>query len=131
MSQFVLNQENSVPIGDKYFGLLSEGQLAVDVFQTEQEIVVVAPMAGAHPERIELHLHHDVLTIRGERLEPMPEGAEKFYSECFWGAFSRTVVLPVEVRAEMARADYKNGVLSIFLPKARNSGSIPITIVEE
>lgn len=131
MSKFNLQIENDTPSSDEYFGLLSEGQLAVDVFQTEEEIVVVAPMAGARPEKIELHIRHDVLTIRGERLEPMPPGAEKFYSECFWGAFSRTVVLPVEVRSEMARADYKNGVLSIFLPKERISGAIPITIVEE
>lgn len=110
----------------------SEGQLAVDVVQTESEIIIIAPMAGTVPGEVELHLHNDVLTIRGERRSPIANGgAEYFYEECFWGKFSRTIVLPTEVKAELARADYKNGVLVISLPKARHDSSIPIYVVDE
>jgi len=108
-----------------------EAQLAVDVAQTENEVIIVAPIAGAPPENIELHLHNDVLTIRGERRSPMPSKAQYFYQETYWGKFSRTVVLPVEVKVEMAKAEYKNGTLMIILPKTQVEGKIQITIVDE
>lgn len=111
--------------------LNSEGQLAIDVVQTDEEIIVVAPMAGCKAENVELHLHNDVLTIRGERQSPLSSDAEFFYRECYWGKFSRTIVLPIEVKVEMARAEFKNGVLTVALPKTKVDGNIPIVIVEE
>lgn len=109
----------------------SEGQLAVDVAQTAEELIVVATMAGTLPEKVELHLHNDLLTIRGERSSPIEEKAEHFYQECYWGKFSRTIVLPVDVKAEMARAQYKNGVLVVRLPKSDTQNKIPIMVIEE
>lgn len=109
----------------------SDGQLAVDVAQTAEELIVVAPMAGTVPQKIELHLHNDLLTIRGERASPSPVGADYFYQECYWGKFSRTIVLPTEVRYEMAQAQYKNGTLLIRLPKKITNNEIPILIVED
>lgn len=111
--------------------LSSEGQLAIDVVQTKDEVIVVAPMAGCRPEKVELHLQNDVLTIRGERQSPLSTELEFFYRECYWGKFSRTIVLPVEVKVEMARAEFKNGVLTVALPKTKLDGNIPIIIVEE
>lgn len=111
--------------------LNSEGQLAIDVVQTKDEVIVVAPMAGCKPENVELHLQNDVLTIRGERQSPLSTELEFFYRECYWGKFSRTIVLPVEVKVEMARAEFKNGVLTVALPKNKVDGNIPIIIVEE
>jgi HSP20 family protein len=108
-----------------------EGQLSVDVAQTDNAVIVIAPMAGCRAENLELHLHNDVLTIRGERQIALEPGAEYFYRECYWGKFSRTIVLPVEIKAEMTQAEFKNGVLRIVLPKANTTGSIPIVIVEE
>ena len=109
----------------------AEGQLAVDVAQTPEELVVIAAMAGTPPESIELHLHNDLLTIRGERQSPMEAAAEHFYQECYWGKFSRSIVLPVDVKAEMVQAQYKNGVLIIRLPKANQNSDIPIMVIEE
>ncbi len=111
--------------------LNTEGQLAIDVVQTKDEVVVVAPMAGCRAENLELHLQNDVLTIRGERQSPLNNEADFFYRECYWGKFSRTIVLPVEVKVEMARAEFKNGVLTVALPKTKVDGNIPIVIVEE
>jgi HSP20 family protein len=82
-------------------------------------------------ENIELHLHNDVLTIRGERQSPLRDQENFFYRECYWGKFSRTIVLPCDVKSEMTRAEFKNGVLTIILPKTKADGSIPILIVEE
>lgn len=108
-----------------------EGQLSVDVLQTPEEVIIMAAMAGTRPEDLSLHLHNDLLTIRGKRDFPCEKNAEYFYQECFWGKFSRTIVLPVAVREESAQAEYRNGVLVIRLQKARSDNSIPILIVEE
>jgi HSP20 family protein len=110
-----------------------EGQLAVDVSETTKEIVVIAPMAGAEAGRIEVYIHNDLLTIRGYRQPPTAENeiTNQFYNECFWGAFSRTIVLPVEVKADFSRAEYKNGVLIIRVPKQRTEARIEVTVVDE
>ncbi len=109
----------------------AEGQLAIDVAQTPEELIVVAAMAGTPPECIELHLHNDMLTIRGERKSPIDGSNEHFYQESYWGKFSRSIVLPVDVKAEMVQAQYKNGVLVIRLPKANQNSDIPIMVIEE
>ncbi len=109
-----------------------EGQLAVDVSQTDDELIVVAAMAGTQPSNIELHLNNDLLTIRGERKSPVDMPAEHFYQECYWGKFSRSIILPVDVKAEMVQAQYKNGMLIIRLLKAnQNNNDIPIMVIEE
>lgn len=108
-----------------------EGQLSVDVLQTSEEVVIIAVMAGARVEDVSLHLHDDLLTIRGVRHLPIVEKAEFFYQECFWGKFSRTIVLPVSIKEESAQAEYRNGILTIRLQKTRSDNHIPILIVEE
>jgi HSP20 family protein len=111
---------------------VAEGQLAVDVAQTDSELIVVAAMAGTPADCIELHLQNDLLTIRGERKSPLGEMGEHFYQECYWGKFSRSIILPVDVKAEMVQAQYKNGVLVIRLPKANhNNSNIPIMVIED
>ena len=110
-----------------------EGQLAVDVAQTEKEVIIVSTMAGADTEQIEVYVHNDLLTIRGQRLSPIAHEAEDeyFHEECFWGKFSRTVVLPVDVKGDLAGAEYKNGVLVIRVPKQKVDTKIPVMIIEE
>jgi len=109
-----------------------EGQLSVDVLQTTEEVILMAAMAGTKPEDLSLHLQDDLITIRGRRSFPLgEEKAEYFYQECFWGKFSRTIVLPVEVREESAQAEYRNGVLIIRLQKAKSDNIIPLVIIEE
>lgn len=97
-----------------------DGQLAIDVYQTPTDIIIMAPIAGvAKPEHIEINISHDVVTIRGER-KPDVQVAESdyLYQECYWGRFSRSVVLPQEVDAEAAVANFsRNGILSLRLPK--------------
>lgn len=110
-----------------------EGQLAVDVMASAKEVIIISTMAGADTGSIEVYVQGDLLTIRGYRPEPiLPEIIDqKFYQECFWGKFSRSIVLPIEVKSEMARAEYKNGVLIVRVPKKETDARIPITIVEE
>lgn len=110
-----------------------EGQLSVDVVSSDDEVCVVAPMAGVDTDTIDVHIHNDVLTIRGERPNPMKVSGEhmQYHTECFWGLFSRTIVLPVPVIAERAAAKYISGVLHVRAPKQSRDKHIPITIVEE
>lgn len=108
-----------------------EGQLAVDVLEIGNDIVVVAALAGTKPEDLSLHLQDDLLTIRGSRSFPLVESHTAFYRECYWGPFSRTIVLPVNVREESARAEYRNGILTIRLEKSRNEAKIPLIVIEE
>lgn len=108
-----------------------EGQLSVDVLETDSDLIVVATMAGTRPEDIELHLHNDCLTIRGERHPPSDAAQNYFYQECYWGRFSRTIVLPAEVKSELVRSEYRWGVLVVHLPKAAATATIPLMVVEE
>jgi len=98
--------------------LKPEGQLAVDVFQTEKEIIIQSTIAGVGVEDLDISLENDVVTIRGERVSPPMEGEKKyFYQECYWGPFSRQIILPEEVDPDQIEAEMKNGILTIRLPK--------------
>lgn len=109
-----------------------EGQLAVDVAQTENEIIVTSTIAGAKPADIEVVVSGDLVTIRGTRKQELDLNDEDyFYRECYWGTFSRTIVLPADVLTDEARATYKNGVLTVRIPKESQTKKVPIKVEEE
>jgi HSP20 family protein len=109
-----------------------EGQLSVDVFQTKDTIIVESTIAGVKPDQLEIYLHNDLLTIRGKRDHEFEESdKDYFYRECYWGGFSRSIILPVEVQADKVAATLKNGVLKIVLPKAQKSRVINVEIKED
>lgn len=95
----------------------SEGQLTVDVYQDGDDIVVESAIAGVRENDIDVHIANDAVTIRGKR-EKKHEVKTKdyFYQECFWGQFSRTVILPAEVDPEKSTATLKNGILVVRMP---------------
>jgi HSP20 family protein len=95
------------------------GQLSVDIYRTDKEIVILAPIAGVNRDDIKLSVTDDVLVIKGERpsRENIPE--ENYYTqECFWGNFSRAIVLPQEADSKNISASFENNVLEIRIPKA-------------
>ena len=95
-----------------------EGQLAVDVYQTKDSVVVKAPIAGVRSEDIDIAISEDVMTIRGDRKEEVIVEKEHYYvQECFWGSFSRSIILPTSTIAEKAQATLKDGVLTVTVPK--------------
>ncbi len=97
----------------------SEGQLTIDVYQTDTEIVIKSTIAGVKPEDLDVSISNDMLTIKGERKnEEIVEDNNYYYRECYWGTFSRSVVLPMDVLADKIDAMLKNGILTIRLPKA-------------
>jgi HSP20 family protein len=96
---------------------MEEGQLSVDVFRDRTDLVIRSTVSGAKPEEIDIAVHGDLLTIRGKReLEHNVREEDWYYRECYWGTFSRSVVLPYEVIADQAEATMKNGVLEIRIP---------------
>ncbi len=97
--------------------LSDEGQLSLDVLRDGEDLVIRSTVAGAKPENLDITIHGDLLTIRGKR-EQEKEVAEDdwYYRECYWGGFSRSVVLPFEVASDSAKASLKNGVLEIRIP---------------
>ena len=97
----------------------SEGQLTIDVYQTENDIVIKSTIPVVKPEDLDVSINNDMVTVKGERRnEEVVEDGSYYYQECYWGGFSRSVLLPVDVIPEKADASLKNGILTIRLPKA-------------
>lgn len=95
-----------------------EGQLTVDVYQTNSEIIVQTMTAGVRPDDLNISITPEKVIISGRR--EAPRGIlndDYFFKELYWGAFSRTIMLPQEIVAEDAEAMEKHGLLIIRLPK--------------
>jgi len=109
-----------------------EGQLTIDLYQTEKDIVIRSAIAGVRAQQLDISIENDVVTIKGFREEP-PEQEKKdyFYQECYWGAFSRKIILPVEVDPSRIQAKIKNGILIIRIPKIEREKRRRVIIKEE
>lgn len=95
-----------------------EGELAVDVYQTNDAIVIQAMVAGVASDDLSVSVTREMVTIKGKREAPKGIPAENyFYQELYWGAFSRTILLPAEVETEDVEATERRGLLTIKLPK--------------
>lgn len=109
--------ENDV-IEDNILENDEEGELAIDMCQTPTEIVIKTMVAGVKPEDLDISITRDMVTIRGKRMETYETTENDFFhKELYWGSFSRTIVLPVEIEIEEAEASEKHGLLTLILPK--------------
>lgn len=99
-------------------GSTQDGELPVDMYQTNDAIIIRALVAGVSPNDLEISITRDMVTIRGVREEYQEAHDDGyFHRELFWGSFSRTLVLPEEVAIDEAEAQEKHGLLEIKLPK--------------
>ncbi len=106
-----------------------EGQLSIDVYQDKDNIVVKSTIAGVKPEDIDISLQNDLLTVKGKRQADITIKQEDyFFQECYWGSFSRSIILPVEVKQDETKAELKNGILTIVLPKAKPIKAVSIKV---
>jgi HSP20 family protein len=95
-----------------------DGQLTVDMYQTPNEIIIKAMVAGVKPEDLDVSITQDMITVKGSRQKTREVSEEHYYyKELYWGSFSRSILLPQEVDSENIDAVIKNGVLTIRLPK--------------
>lgn len=96
------------------------GQLAVDVFETKEKLVVKARTAGVNKSELDVSISDNQLTIRGTLSAGNEDGVENYFlQECYWGEFSRTIALPVPVKEEEIEAVLKDGVLTISFGKVK------------
>jgi HSP20 family protein len=98
-----------------------EGQLTVDVYEDGDEIVVESTVAGVDPNDLEINITSESVTIKGKReRQRRIEEKNYFYQECFWGTFSRSVILPEEVDPDKSEAKLAdNRILTIRMPKLK------------
>jgi HSP20 family protein len=95
-----------------------EGELPIDVYQTDSEIIIQAFVAGVRPDELQISITRDTMTLKGKRqVAGNIDDDEYFIRELYWGTFSRTVELPAEVEPEEAEAVEKHGLIIIKLPK--------------
>lgn len=96
-----------------------QGQLVVDIYENEKdELVIESTIAGVKSKDIDITIEPDLIVIRGKRKQSRKIKTRKYYyQECFWGGFSRTIVLPYAIKVDQVNAGLKNGILTIILPK--------------
>jgi len=96
------------------------GQLAVDVYETKEKLVVKARTAGVNKDDLDVSISDNTLSIRGTLSAGSEEEVENYFvQECYWGEFSRSIALPVPVKEEEIEAGLKDGVLTIKFTKVK------------
>ncbi len=120
----------SSPLGAWPFGRREDGStLAVDMYETEGEVMVKASLPGLKPEEVAITITGDTLEIRGETKDETEEKrGDYYYKERSFGMFQRSLTLPVEIKADEAEATFENGVLTLKMPKAEQARAKQIKI---
>ena len=107
-----------------------EGTLNIDLYQTKDNVIIKSTIAGVKPEDLDITIANDMVTIKGERKkEEKIEQEDYFYQECYWGGFSRSVILPVDVDSEHVEAQLKDGILTVILPKAAKAKTKKVKVL--
>jgi HSP20 family protein len=105
------------------------GMPAVDMYQTDNEVVVKLAVPGMKPEDVQISVTGDVLSVKGEMQEKSDVNEKAYHiREQRWGSFERTLNLPTAVVSENAQAEFENGILTITLPKAEDVKPRLITV---
>ncbi len=116
----------------QWIGHPQEGQLSIDVFRDEDALMIRSTVAGVKPDDIDIAIHGDLLTIRGKRETKRDVNEDDwFYRECYWGSFSRSIILPLDVYPERAQATIADGMLELRLPIRTTQNHIPVKQIDE
>lgn len=100
----------------------SEGQLVVDVYETEEDLIIQSAIAGIKNEDIDIALENDIIIIKGERINPTEDEDKNYFTrECYFGPFYREIIIPREIDASLIDANIKNGMLIIRMPKTEKT----------
>ena len=114
-----LLKESYVRPGTEMLASRAAGALAVDMYETDEAVVVKTATPGVDPEDIDISITGDTLTIKGEtKVEEEIQEENYLCRERRYGAFSRSLTIPVAVQADEAEAEFEDGVLTLMLPKA-------------
>ncbi|MDO4712979.1 MAG: Hsp20/alpha crystallin family protein [Candidatus Saccharibacteria bacterium] len=106
------------------------GQLAVDVFETDEELIIKARTAGVDRNDLDVSISDGILTISGTLSSGEESNVRNWHiQECYWGEFSRTLALPVAVKEEGVKAELKDGVLTITFEKVKQEKAKKIQVL--
>lgn len=109
------------------------GQLAIDLYEDDESFVIQSTIAGLKPDEIDIQVDDNIITIKGERANPVYhiiENKNMLLQECYWGFFKREIMLPSKIDPDNIKASFKNGVLTIIVPKAEQKKKRKILIAE-
>jgi HSP20 family protein len=96
------------------------GQLAVDVYETKEKLIVKGRVAGVNKQDLDVSISDNTLTVKGTLSSGAEDDVENYFlQECYWGEFSRSIVLPVQVKEDEIEALLKDGVLTISFSKVK------------
>lgn len=111
----------------------AEGKLTVDAFETDSEIIIQSAVAGIKSGDFDISIENDVLEIRGIRKNPLEGKTDQdyFFQECYWGPFSRQIILPKEVDTSKVQALIKEGILIVTIPKLKKERKKKVRLKEE
>lgn len=114
--------EDSFVTPSLFRGVRALGTLPIDMYQTENEVIVKTALPGVKPEEVNITIGGNTLTIKGET-EAKEEVKKKDYlcQECHYSAFSRTVALPAGLKTDKAEASFEDGILTLTIPKAEEA----------
>jgi len=105
------------------------GMVPIDMVEREDALVVTVSLPGVKPEEVDVSVHQNVLTIKGEMRRETDEGRGRYHLRERWqGSFNRQMMLPVEVSAEACDATFADGVLTITLPKSERAQAKRISV---
>ena len=120
----VVETKKSLPVHEASSIFNLEGELVVDVFETDSEFVVLTAIAGVKIEDLDIAVEKDMMIIKGQRVNPNENPDKKyFYQECYWGPFSKKIVLPENIDTASTEAQINKGVLTIKIPKINDKNS--------
>ncbi len=106
-----------------------DGKLTIDSYETKSHFVVLSAIAGVSNEDIDISVEKDMLIIKGYRKNPSKKEEKRFYNkECYWGPFSRKIILPENVNTSKIEASIKKGILRISFPKIQKEESKKVNL---
>ena len=127
-----LFEESVLRPGSRILAPYGASELALDMYETDDELVVTAALSGVKPEDVDITITGDTLQIKGEtKSETKVEKANYLRQERRYGAFSRTIALPAPIQADKAEAKFKDGVLTLSIPKAAEAKPKSIKVKTE
>ena len=116
-------------IKEDFIPIINEGELSIDAYETDKEIVVQSTIGGVEAKDLDISVDGDMLIIKGKRQSAEQIEAKNYIlKECYWGRFSKQILLPQKVEIKKAKAVVKNGILTLRIPKVNKSLSKKIKI---
>ena len=105
-----------------------EKKLPIDLIETEHTYIILSPVAGIPVKNISIILENDLLTVTGETQKAKFAKGDIVYKECLWGSFSRSITLPKNIKRTGHKANIKDGILTIILPKTKKKPAKKIPV---